>query len=255
MEIALGKKWEEFESVISGDGAESITNDVLNISSGAGSGSAYRRYRFTATPGMHIRVTVIARRISGSDGSSPSIAIDYPAAGSLQNRTEVASSEWQLYTLEYSVPLTSDPVNDFVAVVFGPYTSLGGEAEFYNPNIVISNTNRGAPRFAFGASVLISSSVASIDTTRYRYGMESVSYDSGLGVLTITPVDYNQSGPHMGPLITVTKDETGAANIIPILDDFDEAGTFLSVKFWDTTTDAFVSPTDYSVVVTGWTAA
>lgn len=235
--IPAGTAWNGFVQTLSGDGAISISGEVATISSGISTGSAKLERRIFSFPGEMYTMTFMARRISGSDGTSGSGWIDWPAVTGLRTRVEVNSSEWQEYTIRYAIPVTAINTS-YISLGVGVYTSIGGQIEACYPRITVESTPYGALRSTAHGLIYWDGAVASVSPSFSNAGIAGVTYDAPSKTLSVeTPrIDL---GIAVRPLafVTMTPDGTaGVLKLFPKVGNYDTStGKFL-VKFIDATT-------------------
>ncbi|MCH2085915.1 MAG: hypothetical protein MK175_01920 [Pseudoalteromonas sp.] len=166
-----------------GSGAINITGEVARMSSAASLGEfAYLSKKIPARPGDKITLTCLARRLSGNDGTSGSLAIDYPSTGDLKNRVEVNSPHWQEYTCSFTVPETANE-GDYVGCTFGVYTSVGGEIEV--TDIKISSTKAVSPVVWCTGLITLTAGAPVVHQSFASMGIQSVEYNSSNAELKV----------------------------------------------------------------------
>lgn len=235
---ALG--WFGFRQTLSGDGAITVSGEVASVSSGAGTGSAKLERTLKLSPGERARVSVFARRISGSDSTSGGLALDFPSVGSLDNRVRVLSEEWQEYTVEYAAPFNVDD-DDYLNIAIGVFTSDGGEVEFAYPRIALDNTAFGAPRLHSYGLIVVTSGTPELSTNFVHFGIKGLSYDAGTMILTVQlEPGIDTSGRRASPLFFCQTTLDNPADIVAKPGQFDRATGELFIKFLDSNAGAYI---------------
>lgn len=173
----------DMQQIKGGSGAITITGEVARMSSIASLDEyAYLSKKIPARPGDKVTLTCLARRLSGNDGTSGSLAIDYPATGELKNRVEVNSPHWQEYTCSYTVPETANE-NDYVGCTFGVYTSVGGEIEV--TDIKLSSTKAVSPVIWCAGLISLTNGSPVVHQSFANIGIQSVNYNASRAELVV----------------------------------------------------------------------
>jgi hypothetical protein len=235
--IPSASAWAGFTQAVSGDGAISISGEVASISSGIATGSAKITKRIFTQPGEIYSMKFMARRVSGSDDTSGSGFIDWPAATSLKTRIEVNSSEWQEYTVRYAVPVTSSATS-YIDLGIGVYTSLGGQIQACYPRISVGNTPFGALRATAHGLVYWDGATATLNPSFTNSGVISMRYDAPTKTLFIQTPQINL-GVDVRPLAFATMTNDGVAAVLklfPKVGSYDISNGEWQVKFIDATT-------------------
>lgn len=242
-QIHSGYKWWGWDRTTTGDGTLTLTDSRIECASGIGSGRARVNKRLILSPGESILFQVMARRVSGADATSGGLSIDFPGEGASVTSTRVTSSEWQEYSLRYTLPLTATEA-DFVMVSCGVFTSDGGEVHYQFPRVTLSNSQHGALRTWAMGMIQMTSGTPTIHTHFVQFGIVSVSYGSNtLSIQTKPGTVGGFSNPL--PIVQMTTDTgTNALRLIPKA-FFDRSTGVVSVQFVDCTTGAVVDAASY----------
>lgn len=235
--IPAGTAWNGFVQTISGDGAISISGEVATVSSGITTGSAKLERRIFSFPGEVYKMTFMARRVTGDDGTSGSGWIDWPAVTGLRTRVEVNSSEWQEYTMRYAIPVTAIDTS-YISLGVGVYTSLGGQIQACYPRITVESTPYGALRSTAHGLIYWDGAAASVSTSFSNAGISGVTYDAPSKTLSVATPIINL-GIAVRPLASATMTPDGVAAVLklfPKVGNYNQADGKWSVKFIDATT-------------------
>lgn len=189
----------DMQQIKGGSGAITITGEVARMSSiNAANEFAFLSKKIPARPGDKITITCLARRLSGDDGTSGSLAIDYPTRGELKNKVEVNSPHWQEYTCSFTVPETANE-NNYVGCTFGVYTKVGGEIEV--TDIKINSTKAVSPVIWCAGLISIGHGSPIVHPNFTNIGIKSVNYDAS-----------------RAELVVKTNSSSGDNNLAPIFD-------------------------------------
>lgn len=232
---------EDWAPATSGAGAAVITGKVYSLSSTVGVDEGYITKKIPARPGETVTIRALARRISGVDGTSGSLGIDYPASGSLKNRVEVNSASWEKYSVSYTVPHTAVDT-DYVQLVIGTWTSLGGEIEVTELEILVSGGASPFARMPAASLITISDGVPAQNASFVNTGIKAISYSAGTKKLyvTIPPV----VSPHnSAPVIFAELTNNTNLQLQARAGEFNRTTGLFTVFFIDTTTGLAVDIT------------
>ena len=119
----------DFELKEEGTGAVVAVGDAGFRCTAAGADVARLDRTFPGIAGVTYKATFQARIVSGSGGTVPYFAIDYPAAASLAERLDLGS-DWKTYTTSFTVPFDADSSTEIVTFTFGIFSSTDGVIEY-----------------------------------------------------------------------------------------------------------------------------
>ena len=210
---------------------------------------AYFYKRIPARPGEKITVSCLGRRVSGVDGSSGGIAIDYPVVGFAKTTQEFRSSDWQLYKASFVVPEDADIATDYVQATIGVWSSKDGTIEILNPRIEAADGGRG-PFSRLWASALLNVSNGSISLNQSfaNVGIKSIAYNSTDKSIDVT-IDPVVTSNNLAPIIHVeTTWDTNPEYTAKAAQYNRGTGTF-KIKVYDTSATPPLSPVDLSTWV------
>lgn len=159
MSFAANDIWGSWTAFSSGPGAtETVVDGVFKVIDPVSTGSASRYVKVTLKGGDRLRVSVMARAISGQGKIYLNLnTLPGPDAGT---KVITGSSEFQSYSIDYSAPHIYSVVDVFIGM--GTTYSDIGTVEFFAPNIyindchvsVLNNTEYGVSYDAVGGAVI-----------------------------------------------------------------------------------------------------
>jgi hypothetical protein len=202
----------------SGSVVLSSNNRVATCSSQTTTDKGLLFYNLSLQGGTHCRFSVMAKDLQLYNGSAE-ITIDAPK-GSARNTVVVDSPHWRRYSLDYTVPITTEIQE--VSFVIGSYTGPFGAAKYANPELELTNTSHGALRTLMAGLLAVTNTGASMNQGYYRNGIESVTWNAAAKQIEVA-----FAGPLVGtfgpnkPLMFVqgTPDSIGPAGpaVLPII--------------------------------------
>lgn len=185
MDLFAGPAWTGWVQTLSGDGTLTVTGDVLSAVSGVSTGQARIARRIWVAPGETVEVTVLGRRVSGTDANPAGMWLSFPVESTNVDSVMFTSSHWQEYSLSYTVPVTATS-SAYVAVIVGHYTTSGGEIQVATPRIRVFNSYMGAPRLVALGLITMTAGSPAVHTSYQNGGIYSLAYDAGTTTLNVT---------------------------------------------------------------------
>lgn len=255
MNIASDIGWKSFITQNAGTASFSISGDKLNCSNGtAGSGNyAYKKKIYFAKAGETYTFSVIARRISGTNGTSGAISIYFPDQTANANKVEITSSDWQLYELRYTVPLSASSTT-YIQFNAGLIANQAGEVEISEPRITVENSPFGGIR-SIGHSLFQWNGSTTKDLVALpnwsSFNIGTMSYVQADKALYIQVETVNISGLNARPLFFCQMAPEGdaiAIRSVPKVGSYNSTTGIVKVQFMDTSTGLYVDINDFNVI-------
>lgn len=139
--IAISRFWDDWDIV------ETTASNVVVDSTGllatctaaALTERGYMRKYIPARPGERVRFSVLARRLSGE----PQMSIDYPSSGTSKALVDIDSDEFLEYSIDYTVPYTTDETSDYLQCTVGVFTTPAGSCEIASPRVDVEGASQG----------------------------------------------------------------------------------------------------------------
>lgn len=225
--------WTLWDDELSGDGAMSVSGNVLTASSGLTTGRAYKKQRIACSPGDIIELTCDAKLISTAGYAVPG----GPRIGltdeneDVGTHVEIRERDWTTYTCQYQVPKTFSD-RTFVRANIGSYLNDGGSAKFAHPRLKILNPTWGTPRVMAWGLLRFDLGVMTIVGDFVRAGITGFSYNSSTKIGTLSIPKCNAYGK---PLFTVTPYAEGAKHLRPMVKTYDDNGGTVLLNWYDST--------------------
>ena len=209
---------------------------TVTLSSGANTGRAYIRKFIPLNGGEYITLRFMARKISGVVEAG----IDYPFEGAnyLRNRTTIDSTEWQEYTLTAATSNTHNPVDEYVSVNIGTFSTVAGAGEFANVRIEVSGGAKG-PSNTWASGLFrfrqegTDPAFVEINDNFHTNGISNVEWDA------ITPTELNVTIPvvkttgnyRLRPLFFAQLTSEYLPDVVAKVGEYDPATGIVKIKF------------------------
>jgi hypothetical protein len=229
--IPFGRRFENTTITTTGAATAVVSGEVLTCTSAVGENAKAAKF-IAVRPGELLKVSFLAKRISGSDDTSGGAAIVYSGTN---DRIRVTSEEWQEYSISYQLPPTAADAA-FVAVEFGVFTADAGSVKFLRPRAeIIGAQNAGLRTIACGL-ITLTSGTPTVNTNFTSLGISALAYDAGTKTLTIT-TDKTSGAAYSSPLFFVGMTQNGnGLKIEPKAGSWSAVAGTVQVQFADTTT-------------------
>lgn len=220
----------DFLTTETGSGSVTMTGEVANcVASGGDKAYVYRRIK--AVSGATYKISCLARRVSGSDGTSGVLAVDYPDAGKPVNKVEINSRHWMRYEISYTVPLTAGDWT-YIQVACGIVSGTEGEIEV--TDFIVESAQVPHPTAVAAGLIYFDNGVPELNPSFANYGIENLSYDSGDKVLYVTIKNRGYyANSEYAPLIICNPDSFGDYDIDVRAGEYNRTTGELKIKFID----------------------
>lgn len=239
------RRMSDLEQTLTGDGAITITDNVVSTSATGLGDRAYLSRYVDADGGSTLTIEVDAARVTGE----PAIIVDIVNKDGATTSQAIAkitidSDDWQTHKMVVTMPPKYSQSYAF-KVNFGVFNQEGGSGKFYDLRMSIKGYRVGAPTFL--AAALLernpSGSAVAINSKYINHGISSVSYNSSTEKIEVVLDNIfrpNIIGSHTNPIPQVAFTQEVAGTIVPRVGGLNRtAGTFY-ISFVDVTTGNFV---------------
>lgn len=228
--VSFGRRFENATLATTGSAAASISGEVLTCTSIAGEFAKATKH-VALRPGELLKVTVMAKRISGPAASAGQMLI---GTGTTKDRIYIDSDDWKEYSVSWQNPLTAADAA-FIAVEMGSFTADAGSVKFCKPRIEIFQSSCAALRTLACGTITLAAGVPTINTNFTFFGIYALAYDAGLKELTIT-TDKSSGAAYSSPLAFAGMSLDGnGVKITPKPGSWSPVAGTLKVKFADNT--------------------
>ena len=214
-------------------GGSAINNNsgTVTLQATTNEARAYLRCVIQARAHELITARVLARRISGENGTSAGLAIDYPHLGENVNYVEIDSEYWEWYECSYYVPPTATS-NRIVNVSAGLWTNKIGSVEIAEIDITVKNSKLPAARIHAAGLIAIEKSNISLSHNYQQIGIKNLEYNANakeLKVFTESLIADNRAFPIFNVNLTIDSNP----NIIPKVGKYSAQEGSVIIKFVD----------------------
>lgn len=221
-------------------GGSAIDNNsgTVTLQATTNEARAYLRCVIQARAHELITARVLARRISGENGTSAGLAIDYPNLGANVNFVEIDSEHWEWYECSYCVPPTATS-NHIVNVSAGLWTDKIGSVEIAEIDITVKNSKLPAARIHAAGLIAIDNSNISLSNNYRQIGIKNLEYNANakeLKVFTESLVANNREFPIFNVNLTMDSNP----NIIPKVGKYSAQDGSVIIKFVDVNSGQWV---------------
>ena len=219
------------QTVVGGSSSLTITNDTASLTSIVGESSYLNTY-ILAVAGETVTMKCTAKVVSGTVGTKPCMAIDYPAAASLKNKIEFDSTDWKDYSVSFTVPITSSGSN-YLKLLWGMYTSLAGSVKIRNVSIHKKGGTQPVANLFANALIQLSAGVPTVNDNFSNVGIKALSYDVASKELRITIDPVYLASAQLAPVIQVNMTAEFYPELAPKWKAYDRATGQFIVQFID----------------------
>lgn len=217
---------------ITGDGAMTVTNNVLRCTGTSGN-SAYKQYWFPIKPGQIIEVEVFAKN---QGATSAAISLDITNVDQANRITidyvNIVGNEWKKYKLKVVVPFNNN--SSHARLVLGKWASQTGnyDASFQSVTIKVQNQFGGVPMVLARGLVRVLSGVPTVAPNYPSFGISSIAIDANKTALNVSLNKPLLSS--MKPLVFVSG--TADSKFVPVAGNVDSTLNLFKISWTDGTT-------------------
>ena len=229
--IPFGRKFENAALAVTGAATAAVSGEVLTCTSVAGESAKATKF-IAVRPGETLKVSFLAKRVSGVDATSGGALITFSGT---KDQVRVTSGDWKEYEVSYQLPQTAADAA-FISVEFGVFTADSGTVKFARPCAEIIGAQHAGLRTIACGLITLAAGTPSINTGFTSFGIDALSYNAGTKTLTIT-TEKTSGALYSSPLFFagMTRDGNGL-KLAPKPGTWAAAAGTIQVQFADTTT-------------------